>query len=769
MTAPGSQLFVPKHQRSIPKRLALGLFSALIVFLSYQLALLFSKDPATPIWAAGGIVVAMAITASLKVFRKSATQRVTETVALAIAHDKSPRLIASSTGAILHKNPAVYDAMMLGETITEVMNGQMLDSENLINRLQEAAGFDGHISERILTRLGSFVLDVAQLEQGLFLWSITPRNGTDSHSESGPIIPMLTAASSGTILFMNAAARTFLGERKTKLSDVFEKDILNASDMNVVHTSTGISNCFIMEKALSGGRREIYIVPAQDHEIPNTGLSFEDLPVPILKTNVNGDILMVNSLARHLLGETLAQAHHLSDVMEGLGRPLRDWLTEAAAGRAQSLTEFLRLKRDDREAYMQVTLGRLSDGQETALFAVINDATELKTLEAQFVQSQKMQAIGQLAGGVAHDFNNLLTAISGHCDLLLLRHDEDDPDYADLTQINQNANRAAALVGQLLAYSRKQTLRPVTLDLRDSLSNLSRLLNRLVGEKIRLKVQHEPNLKPINVDRQQFEQVMMNLVVNARDAMPDGGDIEITSENLCLSAPLSRDNAVVPCGDYVSVCVIDHGTGISDDKKSKVFEPFYTTKRTGEGTGLGLSTAYGIVKQSGGFIFLDSVVGQGTTFRLYFPASDSKAEATQNAPKPIKETTPPQEGVVLLVEDEAPVRAFASRALRLKGLTVLEADCAENALTMLEDPSLNIDLFVSDVIMPGMDGPTWVKQAREIRPDTRVIFMSGYAEESFAEINGTLDNSMFLPKPFSLAELSTAVEQQIAQSRDALV
>lgn len=769
MTASGLQLFVQNNLRNIPKRLALGLFSALIIVLSYRLALLISNDPSASYWAAGGVAAAFGLTASLKLFQKSLAQQVTDTVALAIANDTSARFIASSAGVVLHKNPAANDACLFGKTVAQIMDAQILDSEDLISRLQEAAGFDGHISERITTRLGTFYLEVSQLEQGLFLWSIKPRSASDPQAETGPVMPMLTAASSGTILFMNAAARAFLGERKTKLTDVFEKDLLNASDMNIVRTNTGLSRCFIMEKPLSGGRREIYIVPARDDEIPNTGLSFEDLPVPILKTNVNGDILVVNDLARNLLGETLSQANHLSDVMEGLGRPLRDWLTEAAAGRAQSLTEFLRLKRDDREAYMQVTLGRLpGEEQDTTLFAVINDATELKTLEAQFVQSQKMQAIGQLAGGVAHDFNNLLTAISGHCDLLLLRHDEEDPDFADLTQINQNANRAAALVGQLLAYSRKQTLRPITLDLRDSLSNVSHLLNRLVGANMRLKVEHAVDLQCINVDRQQFEQVVMNLVVNARDAMPNGGDIEITSENVHFKTPLNRDNAVVPPGDYVSVRVTDHGTGISSDKKSKVFEPFYTTKQTGEGTGLGLSTAYGIVKQSGGFIFLDSVVGQGTTFTLYFPASGETAETAPTVQK-TDQATANQEGVVLLVEDEAPVRAFASRALRLKGLTVLEADSAENALTLLEDTELNIDLFVSDVVMPGMDGPTWVKQAREIRPDTRVIFMSGYAEESFAETSGTLDNSTFLPKPFSLAELSNAVEQQITQSRDALV
>jgi two-component system cell cycle sensor histidine kinase/response regulator CckA len=392
----------------------------------------------------------------------------------------------------------------------------------------------------------------------------------------------------------------------------------------------------------------------------------------------------------------------------------------------------------------------------------LTDATELKTLEAQFVQSQKMQAIGELAGGVAHDFNNLLTAISGHCDLLLLRHDQGDADYSDLMQINQNANRAAALVGQLLAFSRKQTLRLEVLDMRDTLADLTHLLNRLVGEKVSLTLSHDPVLQSIRADKRQLEQVLMNLVVNARDAMPEGGDIRIETERLSLSEPMERDRASVPVGEYVMLRVTDQGVGIPADKRQKVFEPFYTTKRTGEGTGLGLSTAYGIVKQSGGYIFLDSEVGSGTCFTLIFPVLENVAAPVVAAPKAAKYTAPKQgDGVILLVEDEAPVRAFASRALRLRGYTVLEADSAEAALKTLEDASLNVDLFVTDVVMPGKDGPSWVREALEARPDVRVVFVSGYAEEKFAEAQSKIPNSVFLPKPFSLNDLTETVHQQL--------
>ena len=488
---------------------------------------------------------------------------------------------------------------------------------------------------------------------------------------------------------------------------------------------------------------------------------FDDLPVPLLKLARDGEILLSNQPARELLGVNESSSKSLGDVMEGLGRSISDWLDDAAAGRGSAHSEILRVRREDKEVFAQVTLNRARENDETVIVAVLNDATQFKSLEEQFVQSQKMQAIGQLAGGVAHDFNNLLTAITGHCDLLLLRHDEADSDFADLMQINQNANRAAALVSQLLAFSRKQTLRPETMDMRDTLADLTHLLNRLVGEKVRLLPTHDPDLWAIRADKRQLEQVIMNLVVNARDAMPKGGDIRIETRNLTLHAALPRARTVVAPGRYVSVTVADEGIGIPPDKIQKIFEPFFTTKRIGEGTGLGLSTAYGIIKQTGGFIFVDSTVGSGASFQLMLPAHDPNE--IKAVPKQ-KQVAPhgPTEGVVLLVEDEAPVRAFASRALQMRGITVLEAETAEDALALLSDKDLRVDVFLSDVVMPGLDGPSWVQMALEYRPNTKVVFMSGYAEETFSDTQANIPNSIFLPKPFSLTELIELVQRQLA-------
>ncbi|CAN0578122.1 unnamed protein product, partial [Ectocarpus sp. 12 AP-2014] len=345
---------------------------------------------------------------------------------------------------------------------------------------------------------------------------------------------------------------------------------------------------------------------------------------------------------------------------------------------------------------------------------------------------------------------------------LLLRHDQEEQSYGDLLQIHQNASRAAALVSQLLAFSRKQTLRPEVLDLRDTFSDLTQLLNRLVGERITLTLSHDPVLRSIRADKRQLEQVLMNLVVNARDAMKDGGEIRIETEGVTLKTPLERDRACVPVGEYVTVKVSDSGTGIASDKLEKIFEPFFTTKRTGEGTGLGLSTVYGIVKQTGGYIFVDSAQGKGTVFTVYLPVYEEiPRPEIPKAAEPTAATPKHGEGVVLLVEDEAPVRAFASRALRLRGYTVLEAESAEDALETLKDPDLTVDLFVTDVVMPGMDGPTWVKIALEDRPDVRVVFVSGYAEGALGEVDTAIPNSVFLPKPFSLSQLADTVHGQL--------
>ena len=681
-----------------------------------------------------------------------------------IEADSAPTIVTDASGKIICHNPAAIRAYSADQatTLAGALQTVLANPGAILFRMESRAGATGSAHEDVVTRLGHLRLGVHRVGDDRFLWRIEKSADRPQRSGDPVPLPMLTVGRNDAVLFMNTAARELVGERARNLERICPKLPMRSGQLNDISTADGKVSCLVVELEGTAGRREVFLLPgvAATERQPDGWAFFDELPVPLLKLTRGGEVQLSNRPARDLLGVETCSDVVLGDLMEGLGRSIADWLDDAAAGRGTVHSEFLRVKREDREVFVQVTLNRASEDGETVLIAVLNDATELKSLEAQFVQSQKMQAIGQLAGGVAHDFNNLLTAISGHCDLLLLRHDEGDSDYSDLIQINQNANRAAALVGQLLAYSRKQTLRPEVMDLRDALSDLTHLLNRLVGEKITLSLSHDPLLSAIRADKRQLEQVLMNLVVNARDAMPDGGDIRIETENLILSEPLRRDRAVVAPGRYVSVKVSDQGVGIPADKLQKVFEPFFTTKRTGEGTGLGLSTAYGIIKQTGGFIFVDSTPGEGTSFQLLLPAHDVIEEAPMKSVEAATQDAP-AEGVVLLVEDEAPVRAFASRALQLRGFTVLEAESAEDALELLDDDDLDIDVFVTDVVMPGIDGPSWVQQALKKRPDVSVVFVSGYAEETFGDTQAKIPNSVFLPKPFSLTELTETVQRQL--------
>lgn len=682
--------------------------------------------------------------------------------------DPQAVLVSDPEGTILSANRAARNdfAAETGRTLAAVLREKLASPGPLLFRMESRAASSGAAREDVVTRAGHMRLSVHRAGETLYLWRIEKSADPPLRDPEAHPLPMVTLGRNGTVLHMNPAARDLIGSRVRTLGEVCEAGVLRSGAFCSVTTPDGPLDCLYVERIGVAGRREAYLLPeVEKGPVAVDGWAFFDhLPVPLLKLDIDGRIRLSNRPARALLGCEATAGLRLGEMLEGLGRPVAEWIADAAAARGTVQPEFLRVRHAGGETFVQVGLNRTRDGDETVLIAVMTDATELKSLQSQFVQSQKMQAIGQLAGGIAHDFNNLLTAITGHCDLILLRHDPGDQDYADLTQITQNANRAAALVSQLLAYSRKQTMHPRILDLRDTLSDLTHLLNRLVGERITLTLSHEPGLGAIRADKRQLEQVIMNLVVNSRDAMPEGGRIRIVTQNITLDEPLRRDRAVVAPGGYVSVEVIDEGTGIAPDTLDKVFEPFFTTKRTGQGTGLGLSTVYGIVKQSGGFIFADSVEGQGTTFRLLFPAHAHREAAQPDSAKPAPGTTRGR-GTILLVEDEVPVRAFASRALQLRGYDVIEAGSAEEALELLADRTLSVDVFVTDVVMPGLDGPGWVQKALADRPEVPVVFVSGYAEETFGDVQSRIARSVFLPKPFSLDELVETVHR-LAQDRD---
>ncbi len=402
--------------------------------------------------------------------------------------------------------------------------------------------------------------------------------------------------------------------------------------------------------------------------------------------------------------------------------------------------------------------------RETAILYVV-DATEQKALEAKFAQSQKMEVVGKLAGGIAHDFNNMLTAILGFSDMLLTMHRPKDLAYKDIMNIKSSANRAAELVRKLLALARQQTLQNEVVNLGDVLTDDFSLLKRYLGEKSELKISTAPDLWYVMTDKQEFVQALFNLITNAKDAMPEGGTLTINARNVHERESQKLGHREIAPGEYVLIEVGDTGHGMSADVMDKIFEPFFTTKAIGKGTGLGLASVYGMVKQSGGYIYPESEIGNGTTFRIYLPRHLGEKEdeaAPREKKKEQKAADLTGTGRVLLVEDEEVVRNFAARALKRQGYKVLEAASGIEALEVMDKNKGKIDIVVSDVVMPEMDGPTLLKELRKKNPSLKIIFVSGYPNDAFKASLGEEEFS-FLPKPFSLPQLAAKVKEELSR------
>ncbi|MGA0394026.1 MAG: PAS domain-containing protein [Rhodospirillales bacterium] len=531
---------------------------------------------------------------------------------------------------------------------------------------------------------------------------------------------------------------------------------------------------------------------------------FDEAPVGIVVLDLNGNVIECNKAFLGLLGlhrEAVIDRPFADRLSKEDRNEVAGQLSKIVMGVSRAAHHEVRMPgANQRELITSLYASRIEDasGDVTGLILHFIDTTDQKNLEVQFAQSQKMQAVGQLAGGVAHDFNNLLTAMIGFTDLLLERHGPEDPSFADIMQIRQNANRATNLVRQLLAFSRKQTLEPEILTLTEVISELTNLLGRLLGEQVELELSHGNDLGLVRVDRGQFEQVIVNLAVNARDAMPGGGTLTVRTENILIREPVQRGIEVMPPGDYILVEVSDTGAGIAKENIGHIFEPFFSTKDVGAGTGLGLSTVYGIVKQTGGFITVDSAPGEGTTFTIYLPRYDDGSARSDDTPpagdlfapetmagtrssphnakqntaapalRPRKKSETAEKdltgaGTILLVEDEDAVRQFGKRALTNKGYTVLEANNGEAALDVINGTDETIDLIISDVVMPGMDGNTLVQLIRHEIPELKVILLSGYAEDVLTDDNSLADDIHFLPKPFTLSDLAALVKKVMTE------
>jgi two-component system cell cycle sensor histidine kinase/response regulator CckA len=507
---------------------------------------------------------------------------------------------------------------------------------------------------------------------------------------------------------------------------------------------------------------------------------FQSTPMAIATVDRSGRISRTNTLFARLFQSVLKEGDDRSilSVVSERDREALEAAIRAAADRQSDIAPVDTALAGTGERWARFYVSAVEEEEPDAETAIVYalETTGQRTLENQVNQRARMESVGQLAGGIAHDFNNVLSAIMMATDFLLNAHKPTDPSFQDIMQIKQNANRAASLVRQLLAFSRRQTLRPQVLDLGEVLTELNMLLRRLIGEKVELSVVHGRDLWPVKADISQFEQVIVNLAVNARDAMPDGGKLTVRTTNVAAAECAKFGYKGMPAADYVLVEVADTGTGIPPEIIDKIFEPFFSTKDVGKGTGLGLSTVYGIVKQTGGFVYPDSVTGKGTTFRIFLPRHvPSAAEAVEEilvpeapgiADAPTTADAPARagadmtgQGTILLVEDEEGLRALNARGLKSRGYSVIEAGNGIEAIDALEKSGGKVDLVVSDVVMPEMDGPTLLKELRKRNSDLKMIFVSGYAEEAFEKSLPAGEKFAFLPKPFTLKQLIEQVKE----------
>jgi len=508
--------------------------------------------------------------------------------------------------------------------------------------------------------------------------------------------------------------------------------------------------------------------------LPQIEALLSRLPLGLAMTDRDGRILFANAAFLRAAGheDTIPPPYPSDLVIKEDKGALADAVRRYGQGQPMAGDVAVRLRASPEEP-VSLSLAGVRGLGEGAVLLSLKDSSEETRLKREIAQATKMQAVGQLAGGVAHDFNNVLTAIIGYCDLMLMRHTPGDSDYDDIQQVKANSNRAASLTRQLLAFSRQQTLRPQVLQLPDVVAEVSALLKRLIGEKIVLEVTHDRDLGFVRADPTQLEQVLLNLAVNARDAINEkvsvksgkgssGGILKLMTRRVTASDVRAMKSEILPIGDYTALVVEDNGHGIKPGQIGKIFEPFFTTKEKGKGTGLGLSTVYGIVKQSGGFIFAESEVGKFTRFSIYLPvhvpdAAETAEAAAAALPKAVVRREWSGGGRVLLVEDEDTVRAVAERALVRQGYEVTTAADGEEGLEAISSGG-QFDLVVSDVVMPSMDGPAMAREIRALKPDLPFLFMSGYAEEHLRrEID--IPNMHFLAKPFSVQQIAEAVEK----------
>ncbi|MEQ8735050.1 MAG: PAS domain-containing protein [Rhodospirillaceae bacterium] len=774
-------------------------------------------------------------------------QQQLNTVTAVFESASGPRLVTDEEGHVLYQNASGQEWLANDRPISRLSHlaAEEYDGGELVERLRQA--IDSGLSEKLEIPLRGdmpepdwYQISVRPMETlpDLYIWSLedvtAQRAINDVLSRERQDLAdfldfMPTGVYSvdvdGAFHYVNQRFAEWLGYTADQIMDLSLDDVLAGSKrpdpdgewQGRVHFRSlngDVIDALVFQGTYDDAgvtrtrsliMRDVSEVTQTRQDLNSSGFRslLDSAPVATALTEADGTISDCNrSFAQLVAREREAViGSSLSDfLIDDDHRVFRSEFDRLVDGRSDSAQVDVRLVQAAGNTSKQVSifLGPLSGAAASAAGEVdgavvhVIDTTEQKNLEVQFAQAQKMQAMGQLAGGVAHDFNNLLTAMIGFCDLLLQRHAAGDPSFADIMQIKQNANRAANLVRQLLAFSRKQPLQPKELNCTDHLTELSHLLTRLIGESIEFNLVHGRDLGLVRVDPGQFDQIIINLAVNARDAMAGGGTLTIATDTQIFEAPTQLGAEQVPAGRYVKISVTDTGNGIAREDLGRIFEPFFSTKQEtpGAGTGLGLATVYGIVRQTGGFIFVDSSPGQGAQFTIYLPRLEPETSETGASEKPVNLSrrvefqsdedpvalagkigaalakSPSKgdlsgSGTVLLVEDEDAVRVFAARALKNKGYDVLEARTGEQAMEMLQEGT-PLDLLITDMMMPGMDGGTLARFVRVERPEVRIILISGYSEEVARGDVVDSPDIHFLPKPFSLGQLATKVKDVLA-------
>ncbi len=608
----------------------------------------------------------------------------------------------------------------------------------------------------------------------------------------------------GTLVHTNATLKRFLGNegthvgihaRQTTLGDILTSDIallVKASlasgrtparfDVDLLREDGTVVAVHLVAEARSGDAKHHTITVLARRALASSGEAattddrfarmFHAAPFGIATIDASGAVINANAGFSRLFPERDDARHSIvkrltAGASSDQKSQVEGAIVRALAGRVNAHPVEVGSGSEGGQAARRLYVTPLTAGLDPRECAVIYvaDATEQKELEAKFAQSQKMEAIGKLAGGIAHDFNNVLQVIMGLSDLMLLKQRPSDPGYREFIDIRSNAQRAAGMVRQLLAFSRKQTLEPETLNVNEALQDFAFTFKKTIGETVDVKHVPTRHLWPIRADRTQLDQVLLNLAVNARDAMTGNGRLTMRTKNVTARESLKYGGVGMTAGEYVLIEVEDTGSGMTPEVMARIFEPFYTTKDVGKGTGLGLSTVYGIVKQTGGFIYPESDVGKGTTFRVFLPRhipseeEENAVEAAAEAKKkePVRDLT--GTGRVLLVEDEDGVRNFAVRALQRQGYEVLEAVTGAEALDVLAEAEGMVDVVVSDVIMPEMDGPTMYKEMLKLHPKLKIIFVSGYPRDAFEKSLDADTPFHFLAKPFTLPALAAKVKE----------